>query len=205
MARSFRLAALAVSCTFCLPVGQAYAAQKTADPDMKAIASYRLTMEALKKVAAVNRALVQQMMQDPKVVEARKIEAELEALSKKEEPTEADQKRMEELEAKQSALEESMDNPLGGESRTLADMEARIRKYPPMMQALNREGMTPREYATFWLAFIQAAFAHGFQKGGMLKELPPEVNAENVKFVAEHEAEIQAMQKELEALGAEGK
>ena len=203
MSRSSRIAALVLVCTFFLPVGRGYAIQKADDPDMKEISSYRLTMEGLKKVAAVNRAMAQRMMQDPKVREAMKIDAELKALSDKDEPTEADQKRIEELEAKKEQLEESVDNPLGGESRTLAEMEARIRTYPPMLQALQREGMAPREYAKFWLAFIQAAFAQGFQKAGMLKELPPEVNVENVKFVAEHEAEIKAMQQEFEQLGKE--
>jgi hypothetical protein len=61
--------------------------------------------------------------------------------------------------------------------------------------------MAPREYAKFWLAFIQAAFAHGFKKSGMLKELPPDVNPENVRFIDEHAAEIEAMQKEFQALG----
>jgi hypothetical protein len=194
-----------LACTFCLAVGPGYAAQKADDPDMKEISSYRLTMATLEKVAAVNRAMAQQMMQDPKVREAMKIDAELKALSDKDEPTEADQKRIEELEARKEQLEDAMDNPLGGESRTLAEMEARIRQYPPMMQALQRERMAPREYATFWLAFVQAAFAQGFQKAGMLKELPAGVNADNVRFVAEHEAEIQAMQKELEQLGKDAK
>jgi hypothetical protein len=80
-------------------------------------------------------------------------------------------------------------------------MEARMRKYPPLVQALQREGIAPREYAKFWLAFIQAMFAQGFQKSGLIKELPKDINADNVKFVADHAAEIEAMQKELEALG----
>jgi hypothetical protein len=35
----------------------------------------------------------------------------------------------------------------------------------------------------------------------MLKKLPADVNPENVQFIADHEAEIEAMQKEFEALG----
>ena len=32
-------------------------------------------------------------------------------------------------------------------------------------------------------------------------KLPPGVNADNVRFVAEHQAELQAVQKELDAIG----
>jgi hypothetical protein len=187
----------------CLAAGlPADAAQRGAmDADAKELSYYRLTLPNLQKVIAVNRALVQTIMQDPKVREGLKIDAELEALSKKDELSEADEKRMAELEARKEQLEDAMDNPLGGDARTLGEMEARIRNYPPMAQALQREGMTPREYAKFWLAFLQAGFAHGFQKSGMLKELPADVNPENVKFIDQHQAEIAAMQKEFEALG----
>jgi hypothetical protein len=44
---------------------------------------------------------------------------------------------------------------------------------------------------------IGASFAAGMQKAGMLKELPKEVNAENVKVILEHEAELQKLQEEL--------
>lgn len=197
--RIVRVVALWVCLFVTLP---ALAAQRaTLDADAKELAYYRLTLANLQKVIAINRALVQTIMQDPKVQEGLKIDAELEALSKKEELTAAEEKRVAALEARKAELEEATDNPLGGDARTLSEMETRIRNYPPMAQALQREGMTPREYAKFWLTFLQAAFAHGFQKSGMLKELPPDVHPENVKFIVQHQAEITAMQKEFEALG----
>ena len=199
MTGSLRSGLLAAICIFYAAVG--FAAQTPADADTKEIAAYTLSLEGLKKVINVNRSMFQQMMQDPKVREAMKVDAELEALSKKDELTEADEKRVEELEARKEQLENDADNPLGGDAKSLGEMEARIRKYPPMQQALQREGMAPREYAKFWLAFIQASFAHGMQKSGMLKQLPADVNAANVKFIADHEAEITAMMKELEGLG----
>jgi hypothetical protein len=79
-------------------------------------------------------------------------------------------------------------------------MEALIRKFPPMANGLRKAGMSPREYATFMLAMVQASMVAGFRKSGMIKELPPEVNPENVKFVEEHEAELKAMQAEWEKL-----
>ena len=198
MTCSHRLLGVATVCTFYVPVAFAAGAQ---DADTAEIAAYRLTMDGFKKVITVTKAMMEQMAQDPKFKEAKQIEAELEALGKKDEPTEADEKRMEALAERQQALEEAVDNPLGGDAKSLSEMEARITRHPALMQALQRESMPPREYAKFWLAYIQAAFAHGFQKSGLVKELPKDVNTENVKFIADHESELQAIQKEFEALG----
>jgi septal ring factor EnvC (AmiA/AmiB activator) len=198
MSRSFCRAALGLACV--LSAAHAYG-QVTPDVDTKEIAAYKLTTTALAKVVNVNRALIQQLMQDPGVKEAAKIGTEIEALEKKDTLTEAEEKQLQALRARQEQLEDSNDNPLGGDASTLTEMDARIKKYPPLMQALEKEAMTPREYATFWLAFVQAAFVQGFKKSGMLKELPPDVNPENVKFMEEHATEIEAMQKEFEALG----
>lgn len=178
-----------------------HALQKVDDADAKEIASYRLTSAALAKVVDVNRAMLIQMQQDPKVQEALKVDKAIEALEAKDELTEAEQKQLDALRERQDQLEDSADNPLGGDTKSLGEMEARIKEYPPLMQALQKEGMAPREYAKFWLAFIQAAFVQGFKKSGMLKEIPAEVNPENVKFIEEHAAEIEAMQKEFAALG----
>jgi len=168
--------------------------------DAKIIEAYRLTTAALKQVVNVNRALIQEMTSDPALTASLALSAEIEALSRKDELTEAEAKQLEALEARMERLEDDA-NPLSGDASSLDEMEARIRKFPPLMRALTREGMEPREYATFWMAFMQAAFVHGFQKSGMLKDPPPGVNMENVRFIAEHTAEIEAMQKELEALG----
>jgi len=169
--------------------------------DAGELAAYRLTPANLRKVIRVNRAVLQALMKEPKVKETLAIEAELETLRSKTERTQADEGRIAELETRRQELESEMDNPLGGDAETLTELEARVRSYPPMAEVLQRQGMSPREYAKFWLTFLQAAFAHGFQKSGMLKALPAGVNPENVRFIAEHEAEIAAMQKEFERLG----
>ncbi len=186
-----------LTCT--LLESSAYAAQKMADADAKELATYRLTLENLTKVRDLTRNVAQQMVQDPKFKELSKLAAEIKALEGKPELTDAEQARLDALIEQQDKLEESVENPLSGDAQNLSEMEARIRKYPPLMQALQKAGMAPRDYAKFWLAFIQAAFAHGFQKAGMLKDLPAGVNPDNVKFIAEHTAELEAMQKEFEA------
>jgi hypothetical protein len=177
-----------------------YAGQDV-DPDAKEIAAYRLTAPALAKVVNVNRALLAGMRNDPKFRETLDVEKEIGALENKQSLTEAEEERLGALRERREELEDSVDNPLGGDTKTLGEMEARIREYPPLMQALQKEGMSPRDYAKFWLAFVQAAFVQGFKKSGMLKEIPAEVNPENVKFVEDHAAEIEAMQQEFAALG----
>lgn len=178
----------------------AYAGQDV-DPDAKEIAAYRLTAPALAKVVNVNRALLAGMRNDPKFRETLDVEKEIGALESKQSLTEAEEQRLDALRERRAELEDAVDNPLGGDTKTLGEMEARIREYPPLMQALQKEGMSPRDYAKFWLAFVQAAFVQGFKKSGMLKEIPAEVNPENVKFVEDHAAEIEAMQQEFAALG----
>jgi hypothetical protein len=177
------------------------AAQTSADE--KELAAYRLTMPTFRKVVAVTRAMVEEMKQDPKVQEAMKLEAEIDALENKEEPTEAEQERLETLRARKEALKEQVESKSSfNNAQTISEMEAAIRQFPPMANALRREGLAPREYATFFLALFQAAIVHGFRKSGVeIKDLPAGVNPENVKFIAEHEQELEAMKQEFEALG----
>lgn len=200
MLRSYGIVAVLSVLSF---ASGASASQTTSqsDADTKEIAAYRLTMPGLKKVAAITRAVADEMRNDPRFQEIQKLEEEIEALEKKEELSEAEQARIEKLRERKEALEDSAESPLSS-SGTLNDMEAGIRKTPALINALKREGMTPREYSKFWLAFLQAAMVHGLQKAGMAsKTLPAEINAENVKFIADHEAEIEALQKEFEGLG----
>jgi hypothetical protein len=177
------------------------AATQQKDPDAQEIASYRLTMEGVNKVAAATRAMVAEMKKDPKFQELMKLDADIKALEKKEERTEAEDETLEQLKSKKEELSDSLDNMSMNDAKTLSDMEAQIRKFPPLMNALRSAGMTPREYSKFTLAMLQAGMVAGFKKSGLVKEIPKEVSAENVKFVEEHEAELKALQQEWEALG----
>jgi hypothetical protein len=73
-----------------------------------------------------------------------------------------------------------------------------------MANGLKAAGMAPREYATFMMAMLQASMVAGFKKSGMLKEIPKDVSAENVKFIEEHQKELEALQKEFQGLGSGG-
>jgi len=95
----------------------AHAGSLQSNSDMKEVEAYRLTTGALKKVVNVNRALMKEIMNDPKLQQSMAIRQELEALQEKDELTEADEKRIEGLEKRLEALEEDAVNPLGATRR----------------------------------------------------------------------------------------
>lgn len=178
------------------------AAQATpqADRDMKEIASYRLSMDTVKKVDVAMRAMFDEMARDPRFQASIKLEAELKALNEKEERTEAEDRRIEELEMEKEKMRS--ENPFNlGSANTLSEMEAQVQKVPPMANALRSAGLTPREYSKFMLAMLQAGMAAGMKKSGLIKELPKDFPAENVQFILDHEAELTAMQKQWQELG----
>ena len=175
------------------------------DADLKEIASYKLTMETVEKVKVATRAMIAEIKKDPKYQQLLKLEAEIEALEKKDDRTDAEDAKLAALNEDKEKLESASDGPLSlGQANSLSEMEANIRKSPPIANALQSAGMSPREYSTFMMAMIQASMVAGFKKAGMMKELPKDVNPENVKFIEEHEAELKAMQAEFEKLAKGG-
>jgi len=184
----------------------AQGAAQAGDADMKEVTSYRLTMDRLHKVDQVTRAMAEEMKQDPKLRQRLQVEQELETLNKKEQPTEAEQKRIEQLEAEREQLEKEQP-ALFDKAESLADMEAAIQRFPPLANALRKNAMAPREYATFMMAMMQVAFAYGFQKSGMKVEEAKLTDAQqaNVKFIEEHQAELLKLQEEWKALGKDEK
>jgi hypothetical protein len=169
------------------------------DPDAKELAAYRLTVPTLNKVVVATRTMMAEMKKDPTYQDVARIETEINALEKKDELTQAEQERLDGLIAKKEALEDSMGGLSMSNARTLDDMEAQIKKIPPMMSGLNAAELSPREYSKFMLSMLQAGMVAGFKKAGMMKEIPKEVPAENVKFMEEHEAELKALQQEMQA------
>ena len=199
MKQDFRCA---VAALLVVAIPGALAAQGAglAAADAKELASYRLTMETVKKVQAATVSMIEAMTKDPGLQKLRKIESELEALEKKEELSEAEIERETALQTQKEELRASNAFELGA-ANSLDEMEASVKKAPIVANALEQAGLTPREYGKFLMAMIQASVAAGFKKSGMIKELPKDVNPENVKFVEEHEAELRAMQAEFEKIG----
>jgi hypothetical protein len=177
-------------------------AKGTGNADLKELSTYTLSMDTLKKVDRAMRSFAVEMKKDPKVQEAMKLEADIKALEKKfedTEPSEADQKRLEDMEAKLEALKDHGSLNMN-DAQTISDMAAKIQKFPPMMAALQREGMTARDFAKFTMAMLQAGLAAGLQKSGLLKELPEGTNPANVKWILDNEAELVKMQQAWGAL-----
>ena len=176
------------------------------DADTREVAAYLLTEPTLQKVAAAHRQLAAAMKADPRVVRIAKLKAEKKQLEAKDQLTDAEQARLDALETEIASAEDALQNPLEN-AKTLHDVEANIAKQPLLAGALQGAALAPREYATFMLALVQASLVHGLQKSGMAKEIPADVkkqlNVENVKFVAAHEAEIGRMMAELRAVTGE--
>jgi hypothetical protein len=101
----------------------------------------------------------------------------------------------EEIEAAEDAVE-GVTNIM--DAKTLSEMEAGIKKQPEIANAVRQAGMAPRDFAKTTLSLVEAIFAYGFLKSGTIKELPKEVNAENVKFIADNEEAIMAIWKGLD-------
>jgi DNA repair exonuclease SbcCD ATPase subunit len=192
-------------------------AQGVLSADEKELAEYKLSVPTLKKVMAAMRSMAEEAKQDPRFQQMTKIdgeieavEAELDRLQSKEGLTEAEEAQIEQLNekveklgAEKERLEESAEaeDPMSS-PKTLTEMERNVRRFPPLARALEREGLSPREYSKFMLAMMQAGMVHGFSQGNVDDaKLPPGVNPENIKFIGEHKAELEAMQKEFETLG----
>jgi hypothetical protein len=190
---------------FCPIVASAQASRAAADPDMKELAAYTLTMDTLNRIDRANRLMVANLQKDPKYAERIALGKELDALNKKDEPTDAENKRIEQIQARIDQLDaaDDQDDDDDGPDQTLSDMERKIAGIAPLAAALKAEGVSPREYAKFTMAMLQAGFAAAGQqmaeKMGKTFQLPAGVNPANVKFVHDHEADIKKMQEAYQA------
>ena len=186
----------------CLPATTQAQMPGADHPDAKELAAYKITVPTLNKIVQATRNLVEAIKSDPRYLKEQSLEAEIKKLREKEEPSEADLAKLEKLQADLDELEEGVFG--ANDAKTLSDMAARIQKEPIMAKALASAGLDAREYAKFTLAYFQAAMVAGMMKAGLVKEVPKEMaaslNMDNVKFVQEHEAELAAFAKAMEAL-----
>jgi hypothetical protein len=196
LSRFARSAALVSAVAVLSPVSIAHSQGSVDDRDVAEIKSYRLTMDVIRKVAAAGEAMAKAIEADPRYKAEKALKDEIEALEKKDELTEAEEKRLEDLRTKLEEQEEKAEKESGDDSdaQTLDGMAKRIERVPAMANAIRSAGLTPREYSKISLVMFQAMMVHGFQKAAANKELPKEfagsVLAENIKFVADNEAEI---------------
>jgi len=172
------------------------------DRDMAELASYRLTMATLQKLVVATQAFAQAMENDPQFKRYAAAEKELKALQAKDEPSEADEKRIAALEQElENSKLKSTDHPTTNDS--LADMERSITSIPHMSEALAKAGLSPREYAKFSLAMLQAGMVAAMKKAGTIKTIPADtgVSQENVQFMIDHEKEIADLTRQMKTLG----
>ncbi len=198
-----RVAAVVAAVAALSPVSIAYSQGTVDERDAAEIKSYRLTMDAVRKLSAAGEAMAKAIEADPRYKAQKALEEQIEALEKKDELTEAEEKRLEDLRAKLEAEEEKNDKDSGDDSnaQSLDAMAKRIESVPAMANAIRSAGLTPREYSKISLVMFQAMMVHGFQKASANKDLPKElastVLAENIKFVADNEAEITRLLEKL--------
>lgn len=93
---------------------------------------------------------------------------------------------------------------------SLDDIARNIEKHPQMRDAVRAAGLSPREYATLTMSLVQSGMAAGVLKmrpkdnqDSLVREM--KANRDNVRFMQEHEAELnqkqQAMQAEMQKMG----
>ena len=173
------------------------ASAQTLTADQKELASYTLTMANVRKAAAALQRLQQVAAKNPKLQEAAKVQAEIEALEQKDTLTPADEARLEKLQLRAEALDEEIDREVGmNADGSIDDIVARFEREPEARAALAKEGLTPRDFARTFLALMQAAMVKGFSPGGQvdMAKLPPGINPANITFIEENEAELKKLQ-----------
>ena len=164
------------------------------DPDFKEIVAYRLTLPALQKVMQATTNMAEAAKNDPRYKQQAALEAEIKKLEDKDELTDADEARLEKLRSDLEQLETTR-NPAAN-NQTLSQMAAAIEREPLAAKALASAGISAREYTKFILASFQAGMVAGMMKQGLIKEVPKDlaatINMDNVKFVQDHAAELEA-------------
>jgi len=191
MSKTVRALSLVVCLLMSAP---AFAGQAYSNADVKELSTYTLTMDAIYKVNRVMLNVVTEMKKDPRVAQMIKVQAEAEALRKKDGRTAAEDEKLQALESQKQALDEQIDNPLGlNDVGSLNEWAAKLQKKPVVAAALQKEGMSATAYTRAFAAFLQAGMAAGLLKAG-IKQVPEGTNPANVKLVIDHEAEITKMQ-----------
>lgn len=169
----------------------AAAQQAQSDADTREVLAYQLTMPKLRAFGTALAEFQRQREADPAYQALAKKRLELAALVEKEELTDAESRRMVQLEDEIAAAEEAEE--ADDEDQSLDAMVARINSDPRAAAALRRAGLEPREAVIMQLALIQAALAAELLDSGSIKEIPKDVNAENVRLVQANKAEITAL------------
>jgi hypothetical protein len=148
-------------------------AQDWTPADQRELSAFELTMARVRQVDQAMTSAYEALMADP--AHQAKIKRREAIESGEAEPSE------EEMDAMMREQEEDT------ESDSLADVVRKIESDPKIAASLRAVGMSPREFVLTEIALIQAAFAYGAKKQGLLKEYPKEVPPQHVAFVEQNE------------------
>ncbi len=170
----------------------ARASDAQAAKDSRELKDYQLTMPVIDKIAKANKTAKQAMAKDPKQQRLATLEAELAALTVREDLTEAEWKRMGVLEDEISRWDDDDADDAPNGAGTISEFTRRVEVNPALAAAIRSVGLTPREYATALLALLQAALTDGLIEQKLLKQAPPEVSKHNLDFVRQHRAQLTA-------------
>lgn len=86
---------------------------------------------------------------------------------------------------------------------SLDDMAASIDRVPPMKRAIEKAGLTPREYMLAQLALFQAGMIASVMEQQKTKEIPAGFSKANVEFVLANKKEIDQLGARMQQLSKE--
>jgi hypothetical protein len=171
----------------------AAAAQANTDAaDTREVQAYRLTMPKLTQLNQALADLYRQRDADPAYKRLQSKKKELATLSEKDELTDAEQERFDQLTAEIEEAERAEEGP-DDTDQSLSAMARRLAADPRVAGALKRANLAPREAATMQLALLQVVFAVGMKESGAIKEIPKDVNPDNVRFFQANRAAIEGL------------
>ncbi len=175
-----------------LATAPAAAQASSAAADTREVQGYRLSMPKLNQLNQAMTDIYRQREADPAYKRLQSRKKEVAALREKDELTDAELERIDQLAAE---IEEAEQAEEGSEEQdqSLSAMAQRMAAEPGVAGALKRASLAPREAATMQLALLQVAFAVGMQESGTIKEIPKDVNPDNVKFYKANRAAIEAL------------
>lgn len=180
--------------------------------------AYRLTGPALQKATAATKQFGAVLNADPGYRAIMKAADELDSLRNKLPQTAADKARIAELEA------QTKGSPFAGDPAqdSLSDIEAQIAKMPPVVGALEANGLAPREYVKLMVVSMQAVMAAQMQQAGAAARAMAggdatraqmaagaaalfgqtlDVAPENISFVTSHMDAVQQFMTAVQAIG----
>lgn len=94
----------------------------------------------------------------------------------------------------------SDDNASGSDAQQAAKLAA----IPVAVDALRRAGLTPAQFVNLGGTVMGAAMGAGMLKSYPSTKLPAGVEGDNIRFVEQHSAEIEALQKQVMAQAPQG-